>query len=142
MDRKDFLAKVIVGSSVLFAAPMYLSSCSKSSDSGFTTTPGASSNNVTIDLSNSQFANLGSVGGYVYYLNMIIIRTSDSNYVALSKVCTHQGCTVGYSSSSNEIACPCHGARFSLDGAVLKGPANRSLTKYSVTLNNNMLAIK
>lgn len=140
MQRKDFLAKVIVGGSVLFAAPMYLSSCSKSSDSGLTSTSGSGSG-ATIDLTQNKYSNLGSVGGYVYYQNMIIIRTGTSQYVALSKVCTHQGCTVGYSASAKQIACPCHGARYSLDGTVLNGPANRPLTKYTVTLNNNTLTI-
>lgn len=141
MERRDFLSKVMVGGSILFATPMYLSSCSKSSDSGFTTTP-TGSGNVTIDLTKSQFSNLGSVGGYVYYQNMIIVRTGDTQYVALSKICTHQGCTVGYDASHNQIACPCHGARYSLTGAVLKGPAVLALTKYDVTLNNNTLEIK
>lgn len=140
MERRDFLSKVMVGGSILFAAPMYLSSCSKSSDSGLTTTPTGSAN-VTIDLTQNQFSSLGSVGGYVYYQNMIIIRTGDSQYVALSKICTHQGCTVGYSSSIKEIACPCHGARYSLDGAVLQGPAQLPLTKYNVTVANNTLTI-
>ncbi|HKJ42749.1 MAG TPA: Rieske (2Fe-2S) protein [Sunxiuqinia sp.] len=142
MERRDFLSKVMVGGSILFAAPVYLSSCSKSSDSGLTTTPGTgSSGAVTIDLSQSKYSNLGTVGGYVYYQNLIIIRTGDSQYVALSKICTHQGCTVGYSSSIKEIACPCHGARYSLDGTVLRGPAQRPLTKYDVTVNNNTLSI-
>ena len=141
MERRDFLSKVMVGGSILFTAPMYLSSCSKSNDSGLIPTP-SGAGNVTIDLSKSAYSDLGNVGGYVYDQNMIIIHTGDSQYVALSKICTHQGCTVGYNSSANQIVCPCHGARYSLDGAVLRGPANRPLTKYVVTIDNNTLIIK
>ena len=42
---------------------------------------------------------------------------------ALSATCTHQPCTVQYSSGSS-IRCPCHGATFSTsNGGVLGGPA-------------------
>jgi cytochrome b6-f complex iron-sulfur subunit len=37
----------------------------------------------------------------------------------LSGTCTHQGCVLHANAGSGRLDCPCHGASFSLDGAVL-----------------------
>ena len=39
---------------------------------------------------------------------------------------------MAWDSSSGEIECPCHGARYDLDGRVLKGPARDPLEKVEV----------
>jgi cytochrome b6-f complex iron-sulfur subunit len=44
---------------------------------------------------------------------------------AVSRVCTHLGCIV--KDNPDGFECPCHGSRFSADGAVTKGPAPRPL---------------
>lgn len=44
-----------------------------------------------------------------------------------SKRCTHLGCALRYNSAENSWDCPCHGSRFTEDGEVLNGPANRCL---------------
>jgi Rieske Fe-S protein len=33
----------------------------------------------------------------------------------------------------DEMICPCHGSRFTRDGRVIKGPAERALSKVTVT---------
>ncbi len=61
----------------------------------------------------------------------IIIQSAAGVYECYDAVCTHAGCTVGYSSGT--IVCPCHGAQYSLaTGAVLSGPAPTGLKKYNV----------
>ncbi|MCM0589336.1 MAG: FAD-dependent oxidoreductase [Gloeotrichia echinulata IR180] len=50
---------------------------------------------------------------------------------AISLTCTHQGCTV-QKADDGKFHCPCHGAVFAADGKVLKGPAQRDLSKYQV----------
>ncbi len=56
---------------------------------------------------------------------------------ALSLTCTHQGCSVQrqvkFSEGTAEgYLCPCHGAAYASDGAVLAGPAREHLTAFKV----------
>jgi nitrite reductase/ring-hydroxylating ferredoxin subunit len=61
----------------------------------------------------------------------IVIRGSDGKLVAFSAVCTHAGCTVGY--SGGEIVCPCHGGTYSAEtGAVTGGPPPQGLARKRV----------
>jgi hypothetical protein len=46
---------------------------------------------------------------------------------ALNPVCTHAKCIVGWNSTEKTWDCPCHGARYSVDGEVLTGPARKGL---------------
>jgi carotenoid phi-ring synthase / carotenoid chi-ring synthase len=58
------------------------------------------------------------------------------NQEAISLTCTHQGCTVKMA-ADGKFHCPCHGAVFTADGKVLKGPAQRNLSKYQVAQKQN-----
>ncbi len=52
----------------------------------------------------------------------ILVRGSNGALSAHSAVCTHAGCTVGF--SGGQLVCPCHGSIFDAStGAVLQGPA-------------------
>ncbi len=51
---------------------------------------------------------------------------------ALSPTCTHMGCHVAWNNTERSWDCPCHGARYSADGAVLTGPADRSLESIDI----------
>lgn len=51
---------------------------------------------------------------------------------AVSATCTHMGCDISFNQSERSWDCPCHGARFSIDGRVLNGPANRDLAYMSL----------
>jgi cytochrome b6-f complex iron-sulfur subunit len=60
----------------------------------------------------------------------------DSNGVyAMTTTCTHMGCDLAAGTiSTTTITCMCHGSQFSLDGAVVKGPASSPLVHYAVAV--------
>lgn len=66
--------------------------------------------------------------------SIMIVRITAQEYAALSTRCTHQGCDVN-TPANGSITCPCHGSRFSLNGAVLTGPATQQLKTYTLTHN-------
>lgn len=55
-------------------------------------------------------------------------RDEQGEIHALSAVCTHAACIVAWNSQEKSWDCPCHGARFAIDGTVLTGPATVNLT--------------
>lgn len=144
MERKDFLQKFAIGGSILLTAPVLFNSCSDGTDDAMDDVDNGDGDNedaITIDLTDDDYSELGTVGGYAYSGNIIIIRSGDESYLAFSKICTHQGCTVTFNSAENELPCPCHGSVFSTSGAVLEGPATSSLKKYTVKKEGDSLKI-
>lgn len=51
---------------------------------------------------------------------------------AVNPTCTHLGCSVAWNAAEKSWDCPCHGARYSPEGHVLTGPANRALEGLTV----------
>jgi glycine/D-amino acid oxidase-like deaminating enzyme/nitrite reductase/ring-hydroxylating ferredoxin subunit len=56
-------------------------------------------------------------------------RDADGVIHALSPVCTHAACIVNWNAEEISWDCPCHGARYDIDGKVLTGPATKDLPK-------------
>ena len=61
---------------------------------------------------------------------IIVAHVAAETFAACSAICTHKGCVVGYEHTAKNFVCPCHGARFSLDGKVVRGPAKNPLRSY------------
>jgi cytochrome b6-f complex iron-sulfur subunit len=70
-----------------------------------------------------------------------VVEGMASGFVALSPVCTHQGCQVPYCSSSGWFECPCHGSRYDAIGEQRRGPAPRGLDHYAVTVNGGVVRV-
>ena len=134
MDRKEFLRSTLAVCGLAAIPAALFESCST------TSTTGPTNVNFTLDLTRAANAALNNVGGYVYSNSVIVIRYSATAYYAFSQVCTHQGCQVGFTGTA--LACPCHGGMFNATtGAVISGPPNSGLTKFTVTKNGNILTV-
>ncbi len=75
-------------------------------------------------------------------LNLAITRLGDASVVAVSRTCTHQGCTVLLpSGSGTTLDCPCHGSRFQTTGSVVNGPATRPLQAYPSRIEGGQVVV-
>ncbi|HYX06446.1 MAG TPA: ubiquinol-cytochrome c reductase iron-sulfur subunit [Bacteroidales bacterium] len=137
MERRKFFTVAGLGAAAAVVGSA-ATSCSKNSVS---TNEAPSNVDFTLDMSNNTYSGLKTKGAYTYKDNIIIAHTSADEYVALSDICTHQGCTVGFNGVS-QFPCPCHGALYDVNGSVLRGPATRPLKKYTTSLNGNSLRVQ
>src|SRR6185312_4623507 len=110
--------------------------------SGAATTCGA---NLCLDLTDPTNKDLTMTGGAVAVDGdsdtILVVRVSDTEVTAVSAICTHDGCENLYTASAMTFDCPCHGSKFSLTGAVLRGPARTPLKKYTATLSGTTITV-
>lgn len=112
--------------------------------SGISGTTTGSGINFTVDMANSNNSKLKTDGNYIITGDVLVAKTTAGSYIALSKICTHEGNPVQYRSSSNDVFCQSHGSTFSIGGAVTTGPAATPLKTYTVTVSTdgNTLTVK
>ncbi len=60
---------------------------------------------------------------------------------AVSALCTHKFCIVEFDKNEKNLYCPCHGARFKLDGQVINGPADKPLEEVKVEVEDGELRL-
>ncbi len=86
-------------------------------------------------ISLSETEALNNVGGFVKITEVnnpfIVRKTGADSFIALSLVCTHQGCVIGVEDNGS-FRCPCHGSTFTDAGAVTQGPAERPLDNFRI----------
>lgn len=70
-----------------------------------------------------------------------LARLEDGGFLALSRKCTHLGCTVPWSSEAKQFACPCHSSAFDIRGDVIHPPAPRALDLYRVFIENRIVKV-
>ena len=149
MTRKEFLIKIGIGAGVAILTPVVFNACEESE-----TNPDNDDNNddngddnsddkvdFTIDLSDDDYSDLKDEGGYVYENDIIIAYLGNDEYIALSKVCTHNQCDVEYDDEADKFVCPCHGSEFNTEGEVTTGPADEPLKEYNTELDGQTLRI-
>lgn len=134
IGRRAFLVQ-----SGILAAMAMLGACSTSSDSTAPSVPA----NTQIDV--ASYPALASVGGVAMVTAggapIAVIRTSTTSFIALSRVCPHQGGIVN--EQGNRFVCPVHGATFDLNGNWIGGQRTSSLHQYATTYDatTNTLSI-
>ena len=72
---------------------------------------------------------------------LYLCRLEDGGFLALSRKCTHLGCTVPWVAKESRFACPCHGSAFDIRGEVISPPAPRALDIYPVAIENNLVKV-
>ena len=72
-----------------------------------------------------------AVGGFHIGKDFILFLDEHGPW-AVSRKCTHLGCSVSYNENERKLVCPCHQSRFSIKGIRLAGPAKKNLKTYSV----------
>ena len=83
---------------------------------------------------------LGSVTAFVrgkFYL----ARLDDGGFLAMSRSCTHLGCTVPWVSEENKFICPCHSSAFDIKGEVTNPPAPRALSLLDIKIENSVVKV-
>ena len=73
--------------------------------------------------------------------SVYVIRGEGDKVNVLSNICTHLGCRVAWNKDSNQYLCPCHDARFGMNGEVVSGPPPRPLNTYETKIENGNLFI-
>ena len=63
----------------------------------------------------------------------------DAPFTAIGSRCTHLGCRVR--PTGQVLTCPCHGSAFGLDGHLLRGPAQKPLTRYELEIHEGRLTV-
>lgn len=67
----------------------------------------------------------------VYFHDRFILVQENGRLKALSANCTHLGCRIR-EQEGNQLVCPCHGSRYTLQGNVVKGPARKDLKTLTI----------
>lgn len=70
-----------------------------------------------------------------------LCRLEDGGFLALSRKCTHLGCTVPWMEEDRKFVCPCHSSAFDIRGNVINTPAPRALDLYAISIENNMVKV-
>jgi cytochrome b6-f complex iron-sulfur subunit len=70
-----------------------------------------------------------------------LVRLEDGGFLAMSRVCTHLGCTVPWIADEGRFLCPCHSSAFDIRGDVVNPPAPRALDLYAVRIENRIVKV-
>ena len=70
-----------------------------------------------------------------------LARLADGGFLALSRTCTHLGCTLPWVEKENKFICPCHASQFDITGEVINPPAPRALDIYQIVIENNIVRV-
>jgi Rieske Fe-S protein len=129
IGRRQFIS-----ASVLAAAAAALAACSASGGGGDFTGP----TSVGLTLKVSDYPTLASVGGVALVSSsgspIAVVKTGATTFIALSRVCPHQGSTVNL--VTNGFLCPNHGASFTLNGTWTGVQRTSNMRSYTTTYDS------
>lgn len=68
-------------------------------------------------------------------MGKVLVVRQREEWIGLLATCSHLGCTVSWNPASQQVECPCHGARYGLRGEVLRGPARQALGRVELAVD-------
>ena len=71
-----------------------------------------------------------------------LARLDDGGFLALSRTCTHLGCTVPWVEEERKFVCPCHASAFDIRGEVVNPPAPRALDTFPVRIEGDVVKVE
>jgi Rieske Fe-S protein len=72
---------------------------------------------------------------------VLLVKTENGNFIALSATCTHLDCIVQYKQDTKQVLCACHNGIYDLRGRNVSGPPPRALDNYIVKVVNDEIII-
>lgn len=153
-DRREFLLQAASMLGVTFCGSLIGSAFTGCADDVLKPANAPTASGIEVDLNKE--TTLQQVGGAIRKTfntfnsgrNVVVIRQSETEFLVVTAVCTHQGCDVDLPTIPGaNLICPCHGAQYSSQladgGTVLGGPAPLPLKKYPYTFDpkSNILTI-
>lgn len=134
------------GIGVIAAGAFVLDACASDGSSASTAKSTACGGATCIDLADAANQPLTAVGGAMLLDaasdTIMVIRSSETQVIAVSAICTHEGCSMDYDAGGHRLTCPCHGSIFGEDGRVIRGPAVRAVRVYQATLDSTTITIR
>jgi Rieske Fe-S protein len=103
------------------------------------------SDRVLAKITISENKELEKVGGFVLVKDtaegdVLVIRTGEDQFTALSNVCPHKRCLVEVKSAT-AIQCPCHQSLYKIDGTYVAGPSNKSLRNFTTAVEAGVITV-
>lgn len=147
-DRREFLKKAGNLTAMAILGGTLLPGCGSEEDPTPTTSDDINSGTGIVVKGNITEINLDiqvvlkNSGGWILIPEAkLLVINDDASFKALTSVCTHSACDNRWGLTGGDFICNCHGSKFTTDGVVVAGPANRDLTKYATSLTANVLKI-
>ena len=130
IGRRTFLVQ-----SGIIAAIAALNACGSLAGVADVTAPNVPANTT---LSVANYPALANVGGVAMITigtaPIAVVRTGTSDFIALSRVCPHQGGIVNL--RYNDFVCPRHGATYDLTGQWIGGQRANNLHQYTTSYDS------
>jgi menaquinol-cytochrome c reductase iron-sulfur subunit len=73
---------------------------------------------------------------------VFLVKTGESDVIALDSTCTHLGCRVSWDADAKLLKCPCHGGVYDTTGAVKAGPPPMPLTRLTTRVEDGQVQVQ
>ena len=73
---------------------------------------------------------------------IFLVKTQESEVVAIDSTCTHLGCLVAWDREAQVFKCPCHGGVYDRTGAVREGPPPEPLVKIATRVDGDRVLVQ